>query len=120
MNSVAQFNRTGIRHMAANLADPIRKLDEQRKKLIEGAKVEALQNVQETINNLNSLGFSYRLAEETDAGRNGAVRKSSDRSCPICKFKTVPPHDGRRHRSQGKDKKPFSVQELTEFGLARQ
>jgi hypothetical protein len=106
--------------MAANVADQIRKLDDQRKKLIEGAKAEALQSVQEAIDNLNALGFTYRLVDGVAAGRKGdGVRKSSDGPCPICKFKTVPPHDGRRHRAQGKGKKPFSAQELADFGFAK-
>jgi hypothetical protein len=105
--------------MASNIAEHIRKLDDQRKKLIEGAKAEALQSVQEAIENLNALGFSYHLVDGAAAGRKGAVRKSPDGPCPICKFKTVPPHDGRRHRSQGDGKRPFNAQELSDHGLAR-
>jgi hypothetical protein len=105
--------------MPASAAEQIRKLDDQRKKLIEGAKAEAIQNVQKAIDDLNALGFSYRLVEATVAGPKGALWKSSDRPCPICKFKTVPSHDGRRHRSQGDNKRPFNAQELSDLGLAR-
>jgi hypothetical protein len=116
---ISTIGDLGIQNMPPSAAEQIRKLDDQRKKLIEGAKAEAMQNVQKAIDDLNALGFSYRLVEATVTGSKGAARKSSDGPCPICKFKTVPPHDGRRHRSQGDNKRPFSAQELSDLGLAR-
>jgi len=68
---------------------------------------------------LNSLGFSYQLVD----GKKGVSRKATgqikDGPCPVCKFKTAPPHDARKHRSQGKKKKPFTPQQLAELGLGR-
>jgi hypothetical protein len=74
--------------------------------------------VNEAINDLNALGFRYRLTDKASPGRAKGQMKTEG-SCPICGFRTTPPHDGRRHRAQGNDKKPFSAQELAQFGLAK-
>ncbi len=42
----------------------------------------------------------------------GGTRTPKGGACPICEFETAPPHDGRKHRSQGDDKKPFTNEEL--------
>ena len=39
--------------------------------------------------------------------------------CSVCKFTTQPAHDGRKHRSQGDDKKPFTAKELAELGIVK-
>jgi hypothetical protein len=98
--------------------DQIRKLDDRRIKLLGEAKQEALQRVHEAISALNALGFNYRIVEKSSERRGGA-RQRSEGPCPICAFKTNPPHDGRKHRSQGDKKKPFSAQELAQLGLAK-
>lgn len=41
-----------------------------------------------------------------------------DRPCPICEFKTTPPHDARRHRGQS-EKRPFTAAELTGMGMTK-
>jgi len=71
----------------------------------------------ELLAELKELGWSPTGAR---AGRKAAVaggkrKSSSDAVCPICE---VPGHDGRAHRSQGKNKKPFTKEELREKGLA--
>ena len=43
--------------------DQLKALDEQRAKLLEGAKNAALEKAKEAIEELNALGFHYRLAE---------------------------------------------------------
>jgi hypothetical protein len=98
--------------------DEIRKLDDRRSKLLDEAKEEALQRVNEAISDLNALGFNYRILQKASVGRS-AGRRNSDNPCPICEFKTNPPHDGRKHRSQGSKKKPFNAQELVQHGLAK-
>lgn len=50
--------------------------------------------------------------------RKGTRTTNPDRPCPICEFKTVPPHDARRHRGQ-KDKRPFTIEELHEMGMTK-
>ena len=104
--------------MAINTLEQIRSLDSQRAKLLEGAKAEAMTAVQEALTDLNSLGFNYTVVEGGKGARR-SVRERKDEPCPICKFKTMPPHDGRRHRAQGAKKKAFTNQELAQFGFAK-
>jgi hypothetical protein len=102
----------------------LKDLDDQRSKIVEEAKAEALRNLHEAITALNSLGFHYTLKEGSGPQRvgspktEGAKRQSKDIACPICHFKTSPLHDGRAHRSQA-TKKPFTASELTDRGLAK-
>ncbi|MDP1732475.1 MAG: hypothetical protein Q8L54_15140, partial [Devosia sp.] len=50
--------------MATNtVLDKIRKLDEEKAKLMSEAKAQALQNAQAAVAELNELGFNYRLVE---------------------------------------------------------
>jgi hypothetical protein len=105
-----------------SVLEKIKALDAQRAQLLEGAKKEALDNAERAVAELNELGFNYSLTEGATistptprASRKAASqvlkRQKKDVPCPICNFKTDPPHDGRMHRSQ-KSKKPFTVEEL--------
>jgi hypothetical protein len=105
--------------------DQIRALDEQKNKLLEDAKREAMEKAQSAIAELNELGFNYRLIEGAPSSRasRGESRKGTrsvdpNKPCPICGFKTTPPHDARAHRSQA-DKKPFTAEELKTRGYTR-
>jgi hypothetical protein len=109
--------------------EKLKALDAQRAQLLDDAKKEALDNAEKALAELNELGFHYTLTEgatTTSAARRAprkassqaAKRQARDLPCPICKFKTIPHHDGRMHRSQ-KTKKPFTVEELTEKGLTK-
>ena len=105
--------------MASTALDQIKRLDEQRNKLLDNAKSEGLARVQEALDELNKLGFSYSLSENgRGRGRRG-VRQKNDGPCPICNFKTNPPHDGRRHRAQGHRKTAFTNAELSAMGYAK-
>jgi hypothetical protein len=112
-----------------SVLDKLKALDEQRAKLLEDAKKEALEAAHKAIADLNELGFNFRLVE--GPGRSRARKPPRERSegeaprrqardvpCPICGVKTNPHHDGRAHRSQ-EPKKPFTEEELSEKGLAR-
>ena len=108
-----------------SVLEKIRALDEQRAKLLEGAKSEALKKANDAIDELNSLGFHYHLSESGEQlakPSNGrkvqSKRQQRDIPCPICEFKTTPMHDGRAHRSQ-KKKAPFTAAELAEKGLVK-
>ena len=105
--------------MSDNTVQRIKQLDQERAQLLATARKEALAKAQGAISDLNALGFEYHLVEKG----NGVVRKSTrqrrDNPCPVCNFKTSPPHDGRQHRGQGKRKRPFSAAELKEFRLER-
>ena len=100
----------------------IKELDAERAGILEHAKGEALQKANHAIEELNSLGFSYRLVEGATKGKaakgKASQRAVSDGPCPICGFATSPPHDGRTHRSQ-KKKAAFTAAELKEKGLAK-
>ena len=92
----------------------LEELDKKRQELLEEAKGEALARAKEAVHDLKELGFEYTLVEYKSSTK-GLV---SDAPCPICKFKTKPPHDARKHRGQD-DKKPFTAAELKELGLAK-
>ena len=105
----------------SGVLEKLRSLDEQRNKLLDEAKTEALANARKAIDELNALGFSYALTEE-GAGKakkaTGIKRPMKDAPCSICKFKTTPLHDARKHRSQ-EAKKPFTKAELAELGVVK-
>jgi hypothetical protein len=98
----------------------IKQLDEERMRLLDHARKEALDKAGRAVDELNNLGFSYRLVES--GARGGSSRKGTrrvkDAACPICGFKTIPPHDGRAHRSQS-PKKPFTADELAARGFRK-
>ena len=103
-----------------SIMDQIRALDDQRTRLLEGAKSEALGLANKAIEGLNALGFNYRLVESgrRSSGERKGTRQVKDAPCPVCGFKTNPPHDGRAHRAQ-KPKKPFTAAELSERGYEK-
>jgi hypothetical protein len=114
-----------------NIRDKLKALDEERAKLLEDAKKEALEAAHRAIADLNALGFDFRLVEghsastarrppreRTEGEASKSKRQARDTPCPICGFKTNPHHDGRAHRSQ-ETKRPFTVEELSEKGLAK-
>lgn len=103
-----------------DLLQQLKALDEQRAQLIDGAKKEALQKAQEAVDELNALGFAYHLTEgEVKRATRKGTRQIKDAECPVCKFKTAPPHDARKHRSQGENKRAFSQKQLEEMGLEK-
>ena len=110
-----------------SVLDQLKALDEQRAKLLDGAKGEALEQAEKAVVELNELGFDYRLVEgpqtrsrraaQTD-GTGEVRRQQRDIPCPVCHFKTQPLHNGRAHRTQ-QPKMPFTAEELKERGLER-
>jgi single-stranded DNA-specific DHH superfamily exonuclease len=105
--------------------EQIKKLDEQRSKLLESAKAEALKKAEEAVAELNEIGFTYRLVEGDGASpkkkgsRAGAGTVDPAKPCSVCNFLTTPNHDARKHRSQGESKKAFTAKELEAFGLKK-
>jgi hypothetical protein len=118
--------------------DQLKKLDEQqakieqeRQKLQTQAHDEARQAVEAALAELNGLGYTYRLVEgavskspakskaakTSDGSSSGKGVLASDKVCPICNFRTDPPHDGRRHK--GKERRPFTAEELASEGLRK-
>ena len=104
---------------AESILEKLKALDAHRAELLEGAKQEALDKAESAVAELNSLGFHYRLVEGASTTReprkvetHTSKRQISDAPCPICHFQTIPPHDARSHRSQGKNKVPFTIEQL--------
>ena len=110
-----------------SVLDELKALNEQRDKLLEAAKREALEKAEKAVAELNELGFHYSLVEgavraprkaRAATGTEAPQRQARDVPCPICHFKTDPHHDGRAHRSQ-KTKKPFTDTELAKLSLTK-
>jgi site-specific DNA-cytosine methylase len=117
--------------------DRLKKLDEQqakieqeRQELQTQAHDEARQAVEAALAELNGLGYTYRLVEgaatksigkaktaKASGSTSGKGVMASDKVCPICNFRTDPPHDGRRHK--GKQRRPFTAEELASEGLTK-
>ncbi len=55
------------------------------------------------------------------SGRGSGVKRPVDpnKPCGICGFATVPNHDGRKHRSQGDKRKPFTAAALSDMGMSK-
>ena len=96
----------------------IKKLQAEMEEYSKEAVAEALEQAEEAIATLASLGHRYRLVRASGRGK-GLRQTNPDRACPVCQFKTDPPHDARQHRGQGKNKRPFTAAQLTEMGLRK-
>lgn len=103
-------------------ATRLREIEAERSNILSSAKEELLAEIGGLIEELNGFGFSYRLTEGGRRGsagaRKGTRQVNPERACPICNFRTNPPHDARRHRGQ-ENKKPFSNRELEEMGMQK-
>jgi DNA repair exonuclease SbcCD ATPase subunit len=96
----------------------IKKLQEQMEEYSKEAVAEALEQAEDAIATLSSLGQRYRLVRVSARGK-GMRQTNPDRPCPVCQFKTEPPHDARQHRGQGKSKRAFTSAQLAEMGLRK-
>jgi hypothetical protein len=103
--------------------DRIRKLDQEKARIMGEAKGEAMRKAQVALDELNALGFNYRLTEGGRRGgegsRRGTRQVNPNRPCPVCGFRTEPPHDARAHRTQGSNKRAFTAEELSARGLRK-
>jgi hypothetical protein len=107
------------------VANEYQRLQQERQKLQEqideiDGKLNELKTARrdELLAELKELGFSATGSgggrKTAGAGGAGKRKSSTDAVCPICEVRG---HDGRAHRSQGKNKKPFTKEELQEKGL---
>lgn len=104
----------------------IRQLDQEKARIMGEAKSEAMRKAQVALDELNALGFNYRLSEggagrrsAAEGSRRGTRQVNPDRACPVCGFRTEPPHDARAHRTQGNNKRAFTADELSARGLRK-
>jgi hypothetical protein len=115
------------RNMQKSAIEEIKELKARMESITEQAMAEALAKANEAIgvlrelglNNdtiLKQLGFRGRAAAKESKSREESAPK--DEPCPICHFRTDPPHDGRSHRGQPK-KKPFTAEELEQKALTK-
>jgi hypothetical protein len=87
------------------------------------AKKEALARAKQAITDLHALGFRYSLTQvsagKKPTGRKGLGGIPTEKPCPICGFRTNPPHDARKHRFSKAKKRPFNAKELADLGLRK-
>jgi hypothetical protein len=98
----------------------IKELDDERAKIFDQAKTEALEKAQQAVAQLNALGLSYKLTSVATKAKPAKRKEgaTTEAPCPICAFMTAPAHDGRSHRSQ-KKKAPFTAAELKDKGMVK-
>jgi hypothetical protein len=111
--------------MQKSAIEEIKELKARMESMTEQAKAEALDKANEAIGVLRELGLNNDMILKMLGFRGRAAAKESreerapkDEPCPICHFRTDPPHDGRSHRGQPK-KKPFTAEELEQKALTK-
>ena len=117
--------------MQKSAIEEIKELKARMESMTEQAKAEALDKVREAIGVLRELGLNNNTILKELGFRGQAAAKESkeskeskersgpkDEPCPICHFRTDPPHDARSHRGQSK-KKPFTAEELEQKALTK-
>jgi hypothetical protein len=111
--------------MRKSAIEEIKELKARVESMTAQAKAEALDKASEAIGFLRELGLDNDTILKELGFRGRAPAKESregrppkDELCPICHFRTDPPHDGRSHRGQSK-KKPFTAEELEQKGLTK-
>jgi hypothetical protein len=111
--------------MQKSAIEEIKELKAQLDSKTGQAKAEALDRAGEAIGFLRELGLHNDTILEQLGFRGRAEpqdsrerRPAKEEPCPICNFRTEPPHDGRTHRGQTK-KKPLTAEELEQKGLLK-
>ena len=99
----------------ASALEKIQKLQEQ----IEEARSEAIEELKQKREEARKTlaDIERQITDLTGFGpQKAATRRQRDpnKNCPIC---SIPGHDARAHRSQGKHKKPFTAEELRSKGF---
>jgi hypothetical protein len=111
--------------MQKSAIEEIKELKARVESMTAQAKAEALDKASEAIGFLRELGLDndtilkelgFRGHADAKGSREG--RPPKDEACPVCHFRTDPPHDARSHRGQSK-KKPFTAEELEQKGLTK-
>jgi DNA repair exonuclease SbcCD ATPase subunit len=111
--------------MQKSAIEEIKELKARLESMTEQAKAEALDKASEAISVLRALGLDndsilkelgFRGRAKDRESREAAPPK--EEPCPICNFRTDPPHDGRSHRGQTK-KRPLTTEELEKKGLTK-
>jgi hypothetical protein len=111
--------------MQKSVIEEFQELKARIESLTAHVKSEALDKANEAIGVLRELGIgSDAILKALDFGgrakteESGKGRPPKDEPCPICNFRTDPPHDGRSHRGQTK-KKPLTAEELEQKEMTK-
>ena len=100
----------------------LKELKAERVKLEGKLRNAALAVVRGAIADLGEMGVHYHIVEGRAPGKVVGTSKApvafERGACPICGFKTNPPHDGRTHRYQD-PKKAFTTAQLTAKGMSK-
>jgi hypothetical protein len=111
-----------VRVSEKSAIERIKELDAERARLFEQAKEEALLKATQAITDLMALGLDYQLISGSTklvkSGTEKLLGTAKDVPCPVCKFLTIPPHNGKAHKNQ-KKKAPFTAAELEKKGLVK-
>ena len=110
-----------------SVLDQLKSLDEQRTKLLEGAKKEALEAAQKAIADLNALGFDFRLVEgpAQQEGHLGSVprvkHQNVKRGIPLVQSASLGPNRTMtaEHIVRRRPKRAFTEEELKDKGLTK-
>jgi hypothetical protein len=112
-------------NMQKSVIEEVKELRTRIESMTAQAKAEALDQANKAIGFLRELGLDNDTILKDLGFRGRAAAKESregrpakDEPCPVCHFRTDPPHDGRSHRGQSK-KKPFTAEELEQKGLTK-
>jgi hypothetical protein len=111
--------------MQKSAIEEINDLTARIESVAERAKAGALAKANEAISVLRELGIDNDgILKELgfkgpakDQG-NRVSRPPKDEQCPVCNFKTDPPHNGRSHRCQT-TKKPFTADKLEQKEMTK-
>ncbi len=101
--------------------DELAQIEKRREEIMTGLRGSAEGDLRQALRDFNALGLgvSYELRAVGRSSRRGTRSVDPNRPCPICGFKTIPPHDARAHRAQGDKKRAFTAEELTAKGLRK-
>jgi hypothetical protein len=116
--------QNGERTMAKTDVDRFLEEEEERAtkkaEMIQALLVERDEAMAEYDRKLGLLGYRASTVSTPRPAKEGSKRqRDPNKVCDVCQFVTSPPHDARKHRSQGKDKKPFTNDELVQLGLQK-
>ncbi len=112
--------------------EELRQLEKRRDELRAQVKDAAEAHLREALDAYNGLdlGKRYELREaglprvvrnltaRSEGSQKGTRQANPERPCPLCGFRTNPPHDARAHRSQT-TKAPFTAEELSARGMQK-
>jgi hypothetical protein len=100
---------TLFQHLQMKAGEDFQRLQKKAREDFEATKNQIEQSMQ-------PFGVGSSAAYKTTS----ADKQERAGPCPICKFETIPHHDGRKHKFQGKGQgAPFTEDQMKELGYIR-